>query len=168
MKTIPLSGKVGAGLVALVDDEDYELVSRWSWRLKVKKGKYFYARAARWRNGMDTDILMHTLLLSPPPEMFVDHVDGNGLNNQRSNLRLATNAQNQANQNARQGGTSRFKGVYYDRHHKGQKPWRARITKAGRKYSLGRFATEEEAARSYDAAAKEIFKEFANLNLPPQ
>lgn len=146
------------GMVALVDDEDFALVSRRTWSPSRNDGNggTFYAVS-----GASPRVLMHVLILGSEPGTQIDHINGNGLDNRRSNLRRCSRAQNAANR-AKQRGTftSRFKGV--SRLASG---WRAYIT-AGRFIYLGTFATEEDAARAYDAAAVEHFGEFARLNFP--
>ena len=113
---------------------------------------------------------MHRLILGCGPGEEVDHRNGNGLDNRRGNLRPATHALNQANVR-RVRAKSGFKGVSrWVR--PSPRPWRAHITVKGRMKFLGAFATPEEAARAYDAAARELFGEFACTNedlglLPP-
>lgn len=148
----------------MVDDADYEWLSQWKWHaLKGRNTDYAY----RGRLVSDTvagkgGISMHRVLLDAPPGMAVDHRDGDGLNNVRSNIRLVTNAQNTWNSSSR-GGSSRFKGVCRSR----RGHWQASITIDGRQRSLGYdFLTEEEAARVYDAAALDLYGEFARLNFP--
>jgi HNH endonuclease/AP2 domain len=153
------------GYVSLIDDEDYPLISRSRWFLKIKKKKFFYARTATRVNGKTVHVDMHRLLMNPLPGVLVDHINGNGLDNQRCNLRLATNAQNQQNRFARHGGSSRFKGVNFDPS-RPNKPWRSQIYCNGVKHYLGRFNTEEEAALVYDATAQRLFGAFCNLNFP--
>jgi predicted Zn-ribbon and HTH transcriptional regulator len=94
----------------------------------------------------------------------VDHVDGNGLNNRRSNLRPATKSQNGANARKNPGKTSRYKGVFWDRE---RSAWQAKIMVNRKALSLGRFASEEDAALAYDLAAREAFGEFALTNFQP-
>lgn len=91
MKTIALCGAAGAGLVALVDDEDHEVLSAHRWHaLRVKGSLTVYARTT-----IDgKTVYMHRLVLQPPAHLSVDHIDGNGLNNQRSNLEAVTHQQN--------------------------------------------------------------------------
>ena len=102
---------------------------------------------------------MHRVILNAPPGREVDHINRNGLDNRRSNLRLATHAQNEANKPPR----GEYKGAYWC---KKSGRWRASIRVDGRLRHMGRFATREEAARVYDDAALEAFGEFAYLNFP--
>ena len=101
---------------------------------------------------------MHRLIMGGA---FVDHIDGNGLNNRRSNLRPVTVQQNAWNQRGH-GGSSAYKGVSFDRE---TGLWRAYYTKDRKRIFLGRYPTEEEAALSYNAAAKSAFGEYAKLNV---
>lgn len=106
---------------------------------------------------------MHRLILGTSVGMEVDHVNGDGRDNRRVNLRLATHSQNMANQRKRRDGiSSRYKGVWYERRRK--RPWRAKIKVRGRQVNLGYFETEEEAAYAYNLAALEHFGGFARLN----
>jgi hypothetical protein len=152
MERIPLVN--GRGF-ALVDDGDVPLVSGYRWYL-LDAGHTCYAMA---RPGHRT-IYMHALIMG---ESGPDHRDGDGLNNQRSNLRPATRTQQNANRRADLGGTSRYKGVGW---HKASNRWRAYIKISGRYQGLGNFDAEADAARAYDAAAILAFGEFARLNFP--
>lgn len=151
-----------SGLVALVDDEDYALVSQYRWFVRHGNNRIVYARrrlSASESPQRQRDQFMHVLIMGT---VGVDHLDHNGLNNQRANLRLATAAQQAGNRRATRG-ASRFKGVDRDR---SRRLWRAQIRQNGRTVTLGRFLSEEEAARAYDVAAVETFGEFAHLNFP--
>lgn len=165
MRTIALNGKKAAGRVALIDDADYELVGQYSWhvieKLKGLRGNHGpYAEAWMPRNGKQVRVLMHRLLVD---YREVDHADGNGLNNQRSNLRpITVHGQNQANSKPRRGYTSKFKGVSWA----AQGYWRADIMVKRRRTNLGYFKTEEDAARAYDAAAVAAWAEYARVNFP--
>lgn len=150
------------GLVAHVDPEDVTLISGYVWRSQQDRRTH-YARAVipgtRVRK-----IFMHVLLMGKREGFEVDHADGNGLNNRRSNLRWATNGQNAANLHTKKTGcTSRFRGVFKWAKSPG---WGAQVRKDGKTYYLGTFAVEEDAARAYDAKAKELHGEFASLNFP--
>ncbi len=144
----------GGGKVAFVDAADYEFVSIFKWRAVRVTGGVWYAET-RLRGNRE---FMHRLLLGCGPREQVDHRNGNGLDNRRLNLRPTTHALNQATRRCVTG-KSGFKGVMK----RGGK-WRAYITDAGRFRSLGSFATPEEAARAYDAAARELFGEHACTN----
>lgn len=162
VREIPLT----RGFVALVDEEDYPQVSRFRWRaVRSRRSRSWYAvRGHAWRGGQ---VWMHRQIMAAPDHLRVDHRDGDGLRNLRENLRLATPRQNQQNRRRLQAEkTSRFLGVSKrsdcDR-------WRAQITAGDpvpRKLHLGSFASEEDAARARDAAAKLYFGDFASLNFP--
>ena len=154
MKTISLT----QGKIALVDDSDYADVAehKWCFRKGRHEGATGYATGVAGR-GRKNPVLMHHFILGH--NQRVDHKDGNGLNNQRDNLRLATNAQNVANARKSRRNTSGFKGVTENRG-----KWVAGIRVNGRRAHLGRFSTAEEAARAYDKAAVAHFGEFAKLN----
>lgn len=138
---VPLS----RGKVALVDARDVELVASRNWHA-VSRGGNWYARDR-------TSLYMHHLLLPPQSGLEIDHVNGNGLDNRRSNIRYATRAQNRANQK-RSTGASGVKGVFW---HKRDRVWQARV--AGR--FLGYFRTRAEAAAAYRRAAEQKFGEYA-------
>lgn len=93
--------------------------------------------------------------------MVIDHINGNGLDNRRCNLRICTQAENVRNNRGRMGMTSQYKGVS-----KWEGQWIATITSHGKQVRIGQFATEHEAALAYDAAARELHGEYAHLNLP--
>lgn len=156
MKTIPLS----QGLVAFVDDEDYERVSQDHWHA-VRVGRTFYAGHMTC-HGKDRKVeYLHVFLTA---EKGIDHADGNGLNNCRSNLRNATPRQQSANRRKQGGTSSKFKGVCWKQFHR---RWQAAVQADGcRQTYLGNFVHEEDAARAYDAAARLAFGEFAALNFP--
>lgn len=155
MKQIP----VGRGKFALVDDEDFERLSQFKWmcyRARSKNTKCWHVRLSKW--GKQT--YMHRMIVFPPAGMIVDHIDRDGLNNQKSNLRFCTHWQNSMNASPRLG-TSKYKGVCF---RKDSRKWRARIRVHGKLIQLGNFDNEEDAARCYDEAAKKYFGEFAYLN----
>ncbi len=160
---IPLS----QGLYTLVDSEDYEWLNQWKWCAEKRRNNFYAARKSP--RPYREHILMHRLILNPPDGFESDHINHCGLDNRRENLRACTNAQNSQNRRTRKGGTSQYKGVYW---HKGQKykgrqyqgKWSARIQHFNKPLYLGEFDDEIEAAKTYDAKAKELFGEFANTN----
>lgn len=148
------------GQFALVDDVDYESLRGYNWHAERRKNK-FYARGRKAVNGNKIMVYMHSVILNSQTGMVVDHKDGNGLNNQRDNLRSCTQQENIRNQKPRDGYTSAFKGVFF---HKVAKKWTAQIRDDYKRIHLGLFVTEIEAARAYDEAAKRLHKQYANLN----
>lgn len=162
---VPLYGAKAAGRVALIDDADYDLVMQLRWNVQEAvepQRRRVVSYATTSLSGTRTSrkpILMHKLLTGWP---LTDHIDGNGLNNRRSNLRPATHAQNQFNAGSR-GGSSQYKGVSWNKH---ARKWCAGIDAAPIRMRLGYFTDEEEAARAYDAAALQLHGEFARLNFP--
>lgn len=147
------------GKVALVDDGDFEYLNQWRWSFAGGTAGN-YARRNNHGDGRKT-ILMHRLIMNAPDGVLVDHRDGNGLNNQKSNLRLCTHAQNMANRLSLTNSTSGYRGVSY---HKGRGFWVAYISHNNKQIHLGKYATAEEAAHAYDAAAQRLQGEFARLN----
>jgi hypothetical protein len=143
---------------AFVDDEDFPLLNRYTWHVDPKG----YVVTSLF----GTTVRLHRFILNAPKNMQVDHINGDKLNNTKTNLRLATNTQNQQNvpKTPRQT-SSKFKGVHSrkDREHRKDK-WVARIAVNGKRLHLGYFNSETEAALAYNEAAVKYFGEFANLN----
>lgn len=150
MKKIALSGKKGKGLFALVDDEDFKRVNKYSWHLSRgypnHKDKQFSAG-------------MHNFIFNGAG---IDHINRNKLDNQKHNLRFANQSQNIGNSKSRKG-TSIFKGVNWI---KRDKLWSAEITFNYKHIHIGKFNKELWAAMAYDIFAKEYFGKFARLNFP--
>ena len=154
-KQIPLT----RGKFALVDDTDYQELSRFRWHARFTKGKWYAGRAEPFAGGYRL-VLMHRFIMQSGKDEEVDHVDHDGLNNQRLNLRNADHARNLQNQQQqRRTAGHQAKGVS-PRFGK----WRAQIQVDGKKIHIGTFATHDEATAAYDAAARRYFGEFAALN----
>lgn len=156
MKTIELT----RGKVALVDDEDYERLNVHKWYIDYRG--YVLTSAPR-EGGGQIRLRMHRVVMGAKPGEEVDHISGDRSDNRRANLRIATNTQNQANQRIRSGGSSKYKGVHWD---KGERKWRATICRDGKRMALGRYDDERAAAIAYDKAAREHSGEFARTNFP--
>lgn len=152
---IPLS----RGLVALVDDADADLLSQSTWYALPGTYTWYAARGVRRADGRWTTQMMHKVLTGWPK---TDHINGDGLDNRRANLRPATASQNVSNKR-KTGGSSRYKGVSWDARNR---RWAVRIDVARRQHYLGKFLDERLAAEAYDAAARKHFGEFAALNFP--
>lgn len=156
-KLIPLTN----GEFTLVDDEDYEELAKYKWGvLKVHQSSH----ATRTTKTKNESRFMHRIIFKAKTgEPFIDHIDGNGLNNQKSNLRWASRSENMQNSKKTLGKRhSKYKGVSF---HKGSKKWCANIRKETKKIYLGLFETEIAAAQCYNKVAKEIFGAFAKINL---
>jgi hypothetical protein len=148
------------GLVARVAPEDFAAMNAHLW-YAVRWHQSYYAVRGVWSDGRCRMELMHRVLTDAAPGEQVDHRDGDGLNNCRANLRIASHAQNQHNRGPLRTNASGYKGVHFrlDNHN-----WRAVIIANRRTYRLGVFATAEEAAHAYDAAALKLHGPFARLN----
>jgi hypothetical protein len=162
VKTIPLT----QGEVALVDDEDYERVmTAGPWYAQRAPGT-FYARHGERQGRRIVQVSLHRFLLKAASGQLIDHINQNGLDNRRTNLRLCSPSQNIANQTHRAkkvASASRFKGVTWN---KRDHIWQAQIGFQNKHLYLGSFQSEEEAARAYDKAALGAWGEFSVLNLP--
>jgi hypothetical protein len=148
------------GKVALVDDEDFEELSKYKW-CAARSSYTYYALRAVTVNNTKTTIAMHQVIMKPDAGLDVDHKDGNKLNNQKFNLRVCSHKANTRNQQKRFG-TSSYKGVSWD---KVNCKWFTTIKVNGKGINLGRYSTEEEAATVYNAAAIKYFGEYAKLNV---
>ena len=146
----------------LIDAEDEAFVRSHKWRSQLPTRSYT-RYAARHKPGASGEIFLHRELLNAPDGMMVDHLNGDGLDCRRSNIRLATASENACNRRRPSDATNPYRGVRQNGPH-GR--WVARIGIHGTKHYLGSFATPEEAARAYDAKALELHGEFARLNFP--
>jgi hypothetical protein len=156
-KQIPLT----KGKFAIIDDSDFERVNQFKWCAhKSKRSSTWYAirHGARPQR---KSILLHVFLMNPLQGMKIDHIDGNGLNSQRHNLRVVTDSQSAMNKGKHRDNTSGYKGVC-----KAENKWMASLTVEYKHIYGGIFSTPEEAAHVYDKLAKKHHGEFARLNFP--
>jgi len=151
------------GLWTIVDVADYYRFSCFKWYIDGRDGRFYAVRGKRIGKDNAEKVRLHREIMEPPEELLVDHLNLNGLDNRRSNLRLATYGENSQNMRKRKGASSRYIGVNFD---KRPGNWRARIMYEGKAKWLGNFDSEEEAGKAYDEAAKKYYGEFARLNFP--
>lgn len=157
-KKLEITGK-RAGY-ALVDDDLYEYLNQFKWNMNedgyVKRGEY-----SRLPNGKlkRTEIKLHRLVANTPKGMVTDHLNGDKLDNRRENLRICTQEQNTWNQ--RPYGKSKLVGVWFD---PARSKFVAHIAKSGKKITIGRYKTAQEAADARDNMAKRLYGEYAYLN----
>lgn len=167
MKLIPLSkqGKNKGRYFAQVDDEDYEYLNQFNWKVSCMPKTQYAMRQVRKEN-KKYNISMHREIMGLQKYAeWCDHIDGNGLNNQRSNLRKASPQENQFNRGKIKNTSSKYKGVHCIPRLKDGKIWNAKIMINRRCVQIGRFITEEDAALAYNNKAIELFGEFAKKNL---
>ena len=185
MKTKELIIESSRGtFTVLVDEDDWEKINEHTWFLKwdnKKKSDRYYVKThiphpdGSWiprsdrpgqRRRRRKTLAMHRFIMNPPENMQIDHINGNGLDNRKCNLRVCTNAQNSANKPPQRNNKSGFKGVTKSSANR----WRAEIGDhhTGNRQRLGFFKTAEDAARAYDDAARERYGEFAWLNFPEE
>lgn len=152
--------KLSQGKVTLVDDEDFEYLNQFKWCAMKGNSTFYVIRHTSQKNELKKEcLLLHRVIMNAPKGVEVDHIDHNGLNNQKYNLRLCTNSQNHMNRISH--GKSKYLGVSF---HTSRKYIRAVITIKSKHQHIGYFKTEKEAALAYDKAALKYFGEFANLN----
>ena len=141
---------------AIIDADDLPKLDGYVWARQNAPGLCYAVGGPKGAR-----IKMHHLILGAPQEgLVIDHIDGDGLNNQRHNLRFCTHAQNMKNRKGTTGSTSKFKGVFLRRGR-----WAAQIKSDGVRYALGTFHSQVKAARAYDRAAKQIHGDFARTNV---
>ena len=154
--------KLNNGNVTVVDDEDYEWLNQWKWEYKYdKRCRTAYVERRAYINGKRTTVSMHRIIMGSPKGMQIDHIDHDGCNNQRTNLRICTTAQNQWNARIRQDNNSGYIGVWYDDR---RKKWVAEIKANHKHYRLGNFDKAIDAVRAYNEAALKYHGQFATIN----
>ena len=161
MKKIKLMNKK----YALVDDEDFDFLNQFRWyahRDNRRNGVMDYVDRNWRRGGKSFHERMHRVIMKAPKGILIDHIDMNPLNNQKSNLRRATQSQNMMNRGAQKNSSSLFKGVFWSLW---ASKWRAQIVSNKKSIHLGYFNSKKEAALAYNKAADEYFGEFAKLNV---
>jgi len=146
--------QITKGKFVLVDKDDYDFLTQWKWYLDVKG---YACRNSATSNGKRRTILMHREVNHTPEGFFTDHINGNKLDNRRSNLRTATNQQNAYNRGENSNNTSGFKGVSWENQ---KKKFRARIWISGKCNCLGFFESPEAASSAYREAANRLHGEF--------
>lgn len=161
---VPLGGPKAAGRVVLIDDDDFGLVGAYTWHVQERhrpgrRPNGPYAATTEKRDDRLLTLTMHKLITGWDR---TDHINHNGLDNRRANLRPASTAQNAHNERPQIGTSSKYKGVTW---HKRVGKWQAAIKTNGKNRYLGCFESEEEAALTYNAAAIETYGEFAHVNL---
>lgn len=147
--------QLSRGKFTLVDHADFDWLDQWNWQA-IPSGQTFYASRARRRGEArpSTVVLMHREIMDASNELEVDHINGDGLDNRRSNLRLVTRTENLRHRSTFRNSKSGFKGVQYN---SANGKWRATL-------NLGTFDTAEEAARAYDRVIRRLFGSLAKTN----
>ncbi len=142
--------------VTWLDNEDFERVNKYKWHANKKTTGVFYAYRKQWipEKQKYITIIMHRFIMNCPEDMEIDHIDHNGLNNQKSNLKICSHADNMRNIKVRRTSNSGFRGISWD---KKNKKWRITICKEKKFYNRGRFTELEDAVKEHRKSFKEIF-----------
>jgi len=158
MKKIPLT----KGKFAFVDDEDFESLNKWKWAYSslgyAKRTEYL---GGGRKNQKSRGFYMHRVILKTPKGFETDHINRNGIDNRKCNLRIVTRQQNGCNRALQPNNTSGYRGVTW---HKDRKKWMAQIKAKRKHYYLGLFNNKKDAARAYNSAAIRHFGKFAEIN----
>ena len=159
-RRIPLT----QGKYAIVDPEDYERIAKYKWfAIRFERG-YYAVRTAKDSKGRQRNVRMHREIMGEPKGKIIDHINHNGLDNRKANLRVVTRQQNTWNKRKQRGGcSSKYKGVTWL---KRSGKWQVRITYNGKSIFIGYFEDQVDAAKAYDAKAAELYGDYAALNFP--
>jgi hypothetical protein len=156
-----------SGYKVLIDDEDFEKVSRYKWHVKrsyLKRTGNYYFTTRPYINGKRGSIALHHYIFGDPPEgLYLDHINRNTLDNRKGNFRFTTPQQNKYNQKCRKDSTTGYKGVGVQTH---CPKYIVKIVYDGKRHSLGTYSDPIEAARVYDRKALEVYGEYAATNFP--
>lgn len=154
--------KLNKNKVTIVDDEDFEKVSKFTWGC-VSHGKRFYARTTIKVGGKPYVLYLHRFIagLKKGDGKQTDHINGNGLDNRKSNLRLCSYSENQYNIGLRQNNTSGYTGIWWN---KDKKKWIVKVKHNKKKIHLGAFDDKKTAALAYNKGAIKYHGAFAKLN----
>lgn len=163
METIIIKSPKYGEKIVKIDESEYNKLIKHKWYLE-KSNNNFYAYTTIKINSVKKNFKMHRLImgLNFGDGLIVDHINHNGLDNTKENLRLATKSQNGQNSKSQKNSSSKYLGVSY---YKRDNLWTAQIKVENKKLHLGRFLSEQKAAECYNIAANKYYKEFANLNI---
>lgn len=153
--------KLTQNKIALVDECDFDKLNKFKWYAMYDGYNYYAVRSPKKKNGKRNAIRMHREIMNNPKGKVVDHRDGNGLNNRRSNLRICTQSQNSKNQGLKKNNTSGLKGVSFN---KKNSKWVARISVNNKRIHLGSFNSKEKAYEKYCNASKKYHKEYSKVS----
>jgi len=152
--------------VVLVDNDDFDKVKNYTWHIHKYKKKLAYAECHVFEKGKIKKIVyMHRVIMNCNIGDFIDHINMNGLDNRKKNLRVCTKSQNMMNRKKQANNTTGYKGVCLCKDQKRQRKYLVSIAKDGINYNFGRYRTVEEAAYIYDQVAIQLHGEFANTNI---
>jgi hypothetical protein len=149
MKSIKLT----QGYECLVDDEDYDYLSQWQWHVLVGNHVYAMRNSNYMSNGKRKHILMHRVVNKTPDNMYTDHINGNSLDNRKSNLRSVTHSENMLNRKPNKKSTSKYKGVCW---HKQHRKWITNLQINKKRIFVGLYKNELDAAKAYVSKVKEL------------
>lgn len=155
MATIQLT----QGKYAIVDDEDFEMLNKWKWHYNKNRGQGRAQRSTS-RKSLEgkTSVFMHRVIMNCPKDLQIDHINGNGLDNRKSNLRICTNIENSRNKNITKNNTSGIRGVSWN---KSYQKWHTYIRVNYRHVFLGYYFDKEQALKVRKEAEEKYFGEFA-------
>ena len=149
---------------AIIDNEDYERVSKYSWFL-IERSDHLTVMRSSTKNNKSVTILLHRFVLNYSGKSEIDHKSRNGLDNRKENLRFCTRSQNRQNSRSRHGTSSKYKGVFWCNT---RNKWTAKIVINGKQFFAGRFDNEKQAALAYNVAALKYHDPaFVRLNEVP-